>query len=107
MDVYFETFTTFNNGTIDVWLHHPHRLLVCDWKYLQQAGSVNPQGNKIIIERFDEFRQIHHNSLDSKMPIFEQVRPEESLTFRFPYGNSAPADSFVWNGASSIECDTR
>jgi hypothetical protein len=85
MQVYFETLQIHDNKIL-VWLHHPHRMLICDLKYLQQrqeqeGGYANPFENKSFIlypSGFTEYKMLAP-ALESKMPLLVQVRSNESL----------------------------
>jgi hypothetical protein len=103
MQVYFETVQILGNHVL-VWLLHPHRMLIYDLNQLRarqqealQAANPQPdQKNFILHPPLTEYKMLQ-SPMDSKMPIFIQCHPNESITT--PIGSfgttSNTADYFV------------
>lgn len=81
LKVYFETVTIMQNNAVKVWLHHPYRMLLCDYQDLVRDSREpeTAQANMFPINRFTEYKSLPPFQ-DSKMPILWEVNPIESLT---------------------------
>lgn len=81
LKVYFETITIMQNNTIKVWLHHPYRMLVCDYQDLVRDSreQETKHANTFPINHFTEYKSLPPFQ-DCKMPILWEVNPTESLT---------------------------
>jgi len=81
LKVYFETITIMQNNHVKVWLHHPYRMLMCDYQDLvrdsREPGTA--QANMFPINRFTEYKSLPPFQ-DCKMPILVEVNPIDSLT---------------------------
>ncbi len=79
LKVYFETITIMQNNVVKVWLHHPYRMLMCDYQDLIRDSRETAQPNIFPINHFTEYKSLPPFQ-DSKMPILWEVNPIESLT---------------------------
>ena len=94
LTVYFETITISRNNVIQVWLHHPYRLLVCNLSDLiRREQESKEMGNYFTLDNvpYIEYRTLPAFQ-DCKMPVLWEVQPDDSLAT--PINPFAPREQF-------------